>query len=171
MSLQDVYRVEINLALVLVGQFVQGGNLPSKRRSGVAAEDENDGLIYPKRRQFYGHPGIECFDCEVGRFAAYIESALAGAGPHGLKGEEKVGRHGHFCHDMSEDFGWLAHGPVDVADEAEPKTEEHGEDASQPAFCILPDRHSYRLTWSGRHLLLAYEREMAFPIRVACSLT
>ena len=48
MSLQDVDRVEINLTLVLLGQFVQGGNLPSKRRSGVAAEDENDGFTHPK---------------------------------------------------------------------------------------------------------------------------
>jgi len=118
MRLQDVDRVEINLALVLLGQFVQGGNLPPKRRSGVAAEDENDGLIYPKRRQFDGHPGIECLDCEVGRFTAYIERAFARAGPHGFKGKEKVGRHGHFCHDMPEDFGWLTHGPVDIADKA-----------------------------------------------------
>jgi hypothetical protein len=42
---------------------------------------------------------------------------------------------------MPEDFGWLAHGPVYIADEAEPKTDEHREDASQPAFRILLDRH------------------------------
>ena len=95
MRLQDVDRVEINLALVLLGQFVQGGNLPPKRRSGVAAEDENDGLIYPKRRQFYGQPGIECLDVEVWRITAHFERAIARDGPHGLKGEEKVGRHRH----------------------------------------------------------------------------
>ena len=49
MSLQDVDRVEINLALVLLGQFVQGGNLPPKRRSSVTAEDENNWFICPQR--------------------------------------------------------------------------------------------------------------------------
>jgi hypothetical protein len=73
MSLQDVDRVEINLALVLLGQFVQGGNLPPKRWSRIAAEDENDGLICPQRSQSHGHSGIEGHDGEVGCFAAYLE--------------------------------------------------------------------------------------------------
>jgi hypothetical protein len=45
---KDVDGVEINLALELLGQFVQGGNLPSKGRSSKAAEDENSRLIAPK---------------------------------------------------------------------------------------------------------------------------
>src|ERR1700678_2719091 len=130
MCLQDINRVKINIALVVLGQFVQGGTRPPKRRSSIAAKDENDGLIYPQRSQSYRHSGIECLDGEVGRFSAYLERAFARVGPHGLKGKEKVGRHRHFRHDMPEDFGWLAHGPVDIADEAEPETEEPCEDAT-----------------------------------------
>jgi hypothetical protein len=44
MSFKDVDGVEINLTLVLVGKFVQGGNLPPKGWSRIAAEDENDWL-------------------------------------------------------------------------------------------------------------------------------
>ena len=49
MSLQDVDRVEVNLALVSLGQFVQGGNLPPKRRSRIATEDQNDRFLSPQR--------------------------------------------------------------------------------------------------------------------------
>ena len=44
MRLKDVDGVERNLALVLLGQLVQGGNLPPKWRSRVAPEDQDDGL-------------------------------------------------------------------------------------------------------------------------------
>jgi hypothetical protein len=47
MSLKDIDGVEVNLALVLFGQFVQGGNLPPEGRSSKAAEDQNDRLICP----------------------------------------------------------------------------------------------------------------------------
>jgi len=42
MGLKDIDRVKIDLALVLLRKLVQGGNLPPKSRSHVAAEDEHD---------------------------------------------------------------------------------------------------------------------------------
>jgi len=39
MSFENVDGVEVNLTLVLVSQFVEGGNLPPKGRSSKAAED------------------------------------------------------------------------------------------------------------------------------------
>ena len=47
MSFKNVDSVEVDLALVLLGQLVQGGNLPPKRRSGIAAENENDRPLRP----------------------------------------------------------------------------------------------------------------------------
>jgi hypothetical protein len=47
MSFENVDGVEVDLALVLLGQLVQGGNLPPKRRSGIAAENENDWPLRP----------------------------------------------------------------------------------------------------------------------------
>jgi hypothetical protein len=51
MSLQDIDRIKINLALVLVGQFVECGNLPPKGRSGITPKNQDDGLLCPKRSQ------------------------------------------------------------------------------------------------------------------------
>src|SRR3569833_3815274 len=51
MRLEDVHGVEINLALVLLCQLVQGGNLPPKRRSGIAPEHQNHRSLRPQRRQ------------------------------------------------------------------------------------------------------------------------
>ncbi|SRR5579871_513137 len=44
MRLKDINRVKPNLILVLLCQFVQGGNLPPKWRSGIAPEDEDNRL-------------------------------------------------------------------------------------------------------------------------------
>jgi hypothetical protein len=49
MGLQDVDRVEINFALVLPGQFVEGGNLPPKGRSGITPKNQDNRLLCPKR--------------------------------------------------------------------------------------------------------------------------
>ena len=73
MGFQDVDRVEIDLTLVLLRQFVQGGNLPPKWRSGIAAENENDWPFFPQRSQSYGNCGIECLYGKVWRFSACVE--------------------------------------------------------------------------------------------------
>jgi hypothetical protein len=46
--LKDVNGVEADLVAVLLGKLVQGGNLPPKRRSRVAAKDQNDRLLGPQ---------------------------------------------------------------------------------------------------------------------------
>src|ERR1700722_18720425 len=145
MSFKDVDRVEVNLALVLLGQFVQGGNLPSKRRSSKAAEDENSRLIAPKGCQLHGRSRIECLDGEIGCGIANLKGALPCVRPHRLERKEKVRRHRHTCHDMPEDFGWLAHGPIDISDEAEPKAEEPCKYATQQPFCVLLQSHQPKL--------------------------
>ena len=51
MRLKNVNGVEVDLAAVLLGEFIQGGNLPPKRRSRVTPEDQNDRLVGPEGRQ------------------------------------------------------------------------------------------------------------------------
>jgi hypothetical protein len=51
MGLKNVNGIEVDLALVLLGKFVQGGNLPPKRRSRVAPEDQHDRPVRPEGRQ------------------------------------------------------------------------------------------------------------------------
>ena len=50
MCLKDIDRIEVDLTLVLFRQFVQGGNLPPKGRSGIAPKNEDDRLVCPQRR-------------------------------------------------------------------------------------------------------------------------
>ena len=47
MGFENVHGIEIYLALVLLRQFVQGGNLPPKWGSGIASEDQHHGLRSP----------------------------------------------------------------------------------------------------------------------------
>ncbi len=47
MRLEDVHGVKSDFTLILLGELVQGGNLPPKRRSGVTAEDQDDRLVGP----------------------------------------------------------------------------------------------------------------------------
>ena len=44
MRFADINREEGNFALVLIVKLVEGGNLPPKWRSSVAAEDHDYGL-------------------------------------------------------------------------------------------------------------------------------
>src|ERR1700722_3183770 len=104
MSLKDVDGVEVDLALVLLGQFVEGGNLPSKGRSSKAAKDENSRLTAPKGVQPYRNFRVERLHGEVGCGVANLKGAFTCVHPHRLKWKEKVGRHRHSCHDMPEDF-------------------------------------------------------------------
>jgi hypothetical protein len=54
MRLGDVDDEEADLVRILIVELVEGGNLPPKGRSGVAAEDENDGLMLRgERRKLY----------------------------------------------------------------------------------------------------------------------
>lgn len=147
MSFENVDGVEVNLALVLLGQFIEGGNLPSKGRSSKAAEDKNSRLVAPKGCQPHGSFRVECLDGEIGRGFANLKGTFTCVCPHRLKRKEKVRRHRHSCHDMPEDFGWLAHSPIDIPDEAEPKAEEHCNCATQYPFCVLLQSHPLELTW------------------------
>lgn len=59
MGFQDVHSIKIDLALILLGQLVQGGNLPPKGRSRIAAEDQNDRLARPQGGELNGNFGIQ----------------------------------------------------------------------------------------------------------------
>lgn len=59
MGFYDVHGIKIDLALILFRQPVQGGNLPPKRRSCVAAEDQDDRLARPQGGELNGNFGIQ----------------------------------------------------------------------------------------------------------------
>jgi hypothetical protein len=48
MGLENVNGVEPDFVVVLLGELIQGGNLPPKWRSGIAAEDQHYWSVSPK---------------------------------------------------------------------------------------------------------------------------
>jgi len=67
MRLKDVNGVEGDFVAVLLGELVQGGNLPPKGRSSVATEDEDDRPLSPQGRQFGGSVVIQLFNRQTRR--------------------------------------------------------------------------------------------------------
>ena len=47
----NVNDIEGDMIAILLVEFVERGNLPAKRWSGVATENKHDGLLAAKRRQ------------------------------------------------------------------------------------------------------------------------
>ena len=45
MGFEDVDDQKRDVVSILIVELVEGGNLPPEGRSGVAAEDEDDGLL------------------------------------------------------------------------------------------------------------------------------
>ena len=115
---KDVDGVKRDLVPVLLCEFVQGGNLPPKGRSSVAAEDKHDGLRRPQRAELQRVFGFECLDAEVGSGVAGIYMAEASLRPHGFKRKQEIRRHGHVHHHAAEGLGRLMHGPIDESQEA-----------------------------------------------------
>jgi hypothetical protein len=89
MGFKDVDRVEIDLALVLLRKLIQGGNLTPKGRSRVAAEDENDRLLRPQRRQSYWGLVFKSLYGEIGRGTADVQAALRASNHMVSKGNRK----------------------------------------------------------------------------------
>ena len=77
MRLENVNRVEIDLALVLLGQLVEGGNLPPKWRSSVAAENQHDRPLGPKRSEIHGRGVREMLHRQRRGSIANLEMAFA----------------------------------------------------------------------------------------------
>jgi len=79
--LADVNDIERRVILVLLVEFVEGGNLPPERRSSVAAEDEYDGLLAAQEGQLKMALVVGALEREIGRGVANAECAFARAHP------------------------------------------------------------------------------------------
>jgi hypothetical protein len=109
-SFVNVDDEEGDAVAVLLVELVERGNLPAKRRSSIAAEDEDDGLLAAEGGEGYGFGMVEKREGEVGGFVANLEMAGAGLLPHGLKREEDERDRADAHHEAGEFFGRLAHG-------------------------------------------------------------
>jgi hypothetical protein len=71
-SFGDVYGQERNPALVLLVELVEGGNLPPKGRSSVAAKDEHHRLSRGERRQLDTPRLVELHQRKIWRGISYV---------------------------------------------------------------------------------------------------
>jgi hypothetical protein len=110
--LADVNDIERRVILVLLVEFVEGGNLPPERRSSVAAEDEYDGLLAAQEGQLKMALVVGALEREIGRGVANAECAFARAHPERpqRKHEERDVR--EVAHGAREEIRPLAHGEV-----------------------------------------------------------
>ncbi len=134
MGLKNVNGVETDLALVLLGELVQGGNLPPKGRSGIAAKDQDDRLSAQSDASSMGEWSSKFLDRESGQHRRRLDCLCARCVHIVSKGRGSR-QASASCHDMAEDLRRLAHGPIDIADEAEPKTEQH-RDRADPTSAL-----------------------------------
>ena len=154
MGFEDVDHQEGDLAVVVVIQLVQSGNLPPKRWSSIAAEHEHNGLLRVEARELDAGAFVELEEIEIGSGIAETEFAGARVGPCGLKGEEEKGSGAwHVRHDAGEFLGRLLHGPTDQAGEGEVEHEQSNDGASQPGFLGSAHPHGSDMvvdSWWGR---------------------
>jgi hypothetical protein len=115
MRLADVNDVERRAILVLLVEFIEGGNLPPEGRSGVAAEDEDDRLLAAQGGQLKMALVVGAFERKIRSGVAYAECAFARTHPERLqrKHEERDVR--EVAHGAREEIRPLAHGEVKSA--------------------------------------------------------
>ncbi len=80
-SFEDVDGVERDVVPVLLKQLVEGRNLPPEGRSSVAAEDEDDGLLSPERREANVTSLVLGRQIEVRNFLADVDGTLSSTRP------------------------------------------------------------------------------------------
>jgi hypothetical protein len=113
--LADLNDIERGAILVLLVEFIEGGNLPPEGRSGVAAEDEDYGFLAAQRRQLEMALVVGAFEREIRSGVAHAECAFARVHPERLqrKHEERDVR--EVAHCACEEIRPLAHGEVKSA--------------------------------------------------------
>jgi hypothetical protein len=152
---EDVDRQERDLAVIVVVEFVESGNLPPEGRSSVAAEDEDNWLLGGERGELDGLALIELEEREVGRGVAGAEFPSASVGPEGFEGQaQEHDGGGHARHDAAEGFRGLVHGPDNVAGEGGVEHEHDDKTAHDPLLCSRTDPHWAEIVqdWCGGRL-------------------
>jgi hypothetical protein len=104
----DVHHEESRLTLVLFIELVERGNLPAERRSGVAAENQNDRPVPAKRGKSNPRRPIGSGEAEVRRKVTHVQAPGTGDKPKLLEGNYHQKRFRQLRHYFSEDYR-LAH--------------------------------------------------------------
>ena len=131
-SFQDVNGEKGHLAVVLLVEFIEGGNLPPEWRSRVAAEHQHDRSLRGERCQVDGAAFVLRDQPEVGRRIAGSQVTGPGTQPRGFKREDQErDRAGHMGHHPPEGLRRLTHGPPDESGEGRVQQHENCQNLEQ----------------------------------------
>ncbi|SPE30296.1 hypothetical protein SBA2_50034 [Acidobacteriia bacterium SbA2] len=103
MSFHNVNDKECSLRLVLVVEFVELGNLPAKRRSSVAAEDQHHRFVPAEGREADPRFPVSGGKTEFRRRVAHLQVAGAGKKPHLLERDDHEQWPRHLRHHLAEE--------------------------------------------------------------------
>jgi hypothetical protein len=114
----DVNNEKSNLPAVLLVEFIEGRDLPPKRRSGVAAEYQDHRLTLIQDGELNSFTFVQLEQREVRRRIANVKGSGASVKPGGFKWKDQEGNGtGHPGHNPPKGFGRLMHRPPDVSPE------------------------------------------------------
>lgn len=137
----DVNHEEGDLIAVLLIQLVECGNLPAKRWSGIAAEDQHRRLLTVERSELNLSALVNLGERKIGRGISDAKIACARVRPERFKWEgKKDDGAGHPGHHAPEGFGRLAHRGIDRGAGKNPNENERAEDLDQcSSHCPVSD--------------------------------
>ena len=120
MGFGNVNNQEDNAPAILLVKLIKGRNLPPERRSSVAAEYQNYGLLLVQQRQLNSLALVQLEQREVGRLISDVKRPGASVHPCSFKWKDQEGDGtGHPGHDASEGFRRLMHCPPDISPETD----------------------------------------------------
>lgn len=117
MGFGDIHHQKPSAVFILVVQFIKGGNLPPKRWSSVAAENEDHRLVVIQRRKLNASAFVHFEQRKIRHTISGIQMPGTRSQPQSLKGIKKKGNwSGHPHHDAAKLLRRLMHRPPDYCE-------------------------------------------------------
>ena len=116
MRLLNVDEKELDSALVFRVETVERGNLPAEWRSGVTAEDQDDGPLASQRRELHSCFRVERFQRDIRSLIANLQNSCSGTQPHLPERNNGKDDTRRFRHHAAEDAWRLTHCSVKTSD-------------------------------------------------------
>jgi hypothetical protein len=138
-SFQNINYIECSLVLVPVVELVKPGNLPAKRRSGIAPENQHDRFLPTKRSKRYRRLFIGGGQVKAGSRIAHLQPAGPCQKPELLEGNNHHEGAGHVAYYFTEQ-NWSMHDGHEAGQEHQiNKSKDRSEFAELTHRRLLPD--------------------------------
>jgi hypothetical protein len=121
MCFGNVDDKEFDPSPILLCEFVERGNLPAKRRSGIASEDQHYGPLISEVGKSYGSRVVETREGEIGCGIAGLESTGPRGFPERLERKSEERDWAEMRHETRNAIGGLAHNRCQHAQSGDPE--------------------------------------------------